>query len=59
MAIQIFSALLILATMWAALQLEGVPVESCAGDGTDDAAGKRIRCGPVPSSALIAQSARG
>jgi hypothetical protein len=42
MILQVLGAAVVFATMWAALQIEGVPTDSCAGEGTDSDAGQDI-----------------
>jgi hypothetical protein len=42
MILRVLGAALVFATIWAALQFEGVPTDSCAGEVTDTDAGKAI-----------------
>ena len=47
--LQVLGALLVFATLWAALQTEGVPVDRCAGDDADGCAGTSIPRTPQAS----------
>ena len=42
--LRVLGAVLVFATLWAALQFEGVPTDSCAGEVADTDAGKPISC---------------
>jgi len=44
MILRVLGAVLVFATLWAALQFEGVPTDSCAGEVADTDAGKPISC---------------
>ena len=60
MVLQVLGVVLVFATVWAALQIEGVPTDRCAGDGTDSSPGKRIPCAsqisPSPSAGVVTAS---
>ena len=43
MFLQVLGAVLVIATMWAALQAEGVPPDSCAGERSDSCEGTGVR----------------
>jgi hypothetical protein len=55
--LQLLGVVLVLATVWAALQIEGVPMDRCAGDGTDNCAGTTIpsvpQISPSPSVGAV------
>jgi len=44
MILRVLGAVLVFATVWAALQFEGVPTDSCAGEVADTDAGKALPC---------------
>jgi hypothetical protein len=46
MFLQVLGAVLVIATMWAALQLEGIPADSCASERPDSAAGTGVQVPP-------------
>lgn len=46
MVLHMLGVVLVFATVWAALQIEGVPMDRYAADGTDSCAGKSIPCAP-------------
>jgi len=50
--LQVLGAVLVFATLWAALQTEGVPVDRCAGEDTDNCAGTSISHASQPCSQL-------
>jgi hypothetical protein len=51
MVLELLGAVVVIATIWAALQLEGLPTDSCASGGSDPCADKGIRCAPLSAEA--------
>jgi len=47
MFLQVLGAVLVLATIWAALQAEGIPADSCAGERSDSCEGTGVRATPI------------
>jgi hypothetical protein len=52
--LQLLGVVLVFATVWAALQIEGAPMDGCAGDGADSCAGTTIPSVPqVPAPPAV------
>jgi len=51
MVLELLGAVLVIATIWAALQVEGVPADSCASERSDSGAGSGVQVAPPCSTA--------